>query len=45
MRIHDHITDLTGSTPLLRLTNYMSAHTLPATLLAKLEGMNPGGSA
>ena len=45
MRIHDHITDLTGSTPLLRLTNYTSAHALPATLLAKLEGMNPGGSA
>ena len=45
MRIHDHITDLTGATPLLRLTNYMSAHALPATLLAKLEGMNPGGSA
>ncbi|MBR3764946.1 MAG: cysteine synthase A [Clostridia bacterium] len=45
MRIHDHITDLTGATPLLRLTNYTAAHALPATLLAKLEGLNPGGSA
>ena len=45
MRIFDHITHLAGSTPLLRLTNYAAAHGLQATLLAKLEGMNPGGSA
>ncbi len=45
MRIHDHITDLTGHTPLLKLTNYMQRHAVPATLLAKLEGLNPGGSA
>jgi len=45
MRIFDHITDLTGGTPLLRLANYSAAHHLPATLLVKLEGLNPGGSA
>ena len=45
MRIYDHITDLTGHTPLLRLTNYTRDHELPATLLAKLEGLNPAGSA
>ena len=45
MRIHEHITDLIGSTPLLRLTNYTAAHQLPATLLAKLECFNPAGSA
>ena len=45
MRIFEHITDLIGSTPLLKLTNYMSAHALPATLLAKLECLNPAGSA
>lgn len=45
MRIYKHITELAGNTPLLRLTNYMAAHTLQATLLAKLEGLNPGGSA
>lgn len=45
MRIYDHITDLIGSTPLLRLTNYADVHQLPATLLAKLECFNPAGSA
>ncbi|MBE5797066.1 MAG: cysteine synthase A [Clostridiales bacterium] len=45
MNIIEHITDLVGHTPLLRLTNYMAAHDLPATLLAKLESMNPAGSA
>ena len=45
MNIHERITDLVGSTPLLKLTNYMSAHDLTATLLVKPEGLNPGGSA
>ena len=45
MKVYHHITDLIGHTPLLRLTNYTAAHALPATLLVKLEGMNPGGSA
>lgn len=45
MNIRNRITDLIGRTPLLRLTNYTAAHSLPATLLAKLECFNPGGSA
>lgn len=45
MRIYDHITDLIGHTPLLRLSSYSAAHKLPAVLLAKLESFNPGGSA
>jgi cysteine synthase A len=34
-----------GKTPLLELTNTEARHGLKATLLAKLEGMNPAGSA
>jgi cysteine synthase A len=45
MRVYQSITDLIGRTPLLALTNYAAAHQLPATLLAKLECFNPGGSA
>lgn len=45
MKVYHHITELIGGTPLLQLTNYTAAHALPATLLAKLECMNPGGSA
>ena len=45
MKIHTSITALIGHTPLLQLTNYTHTHALPATILAKLEGMNPGGSA
>ena len=45
MPIYQHITDLIGRTPLLHLTNYESAHQLPATILAKLECFNPAGSA
>ena len=45
MPIYDHITDLIGRTPLLRLTNYSQTHSIPATLLAKLECFNPAGSA
>jgi len=45
MKIAGSITELIGNTPLLELKNYMSRHDLPATVLAKLECMNPGGSA
>jgi cysteine synthase len=44
MRIYDHVTDLIGETPLIRL------HTLPkqvncgATIVLKLEGLNPAAS-
>ena len=45
MKIAGSITELIGNTPLLELKNYMSRHDLPAAVLAKLECMNPGGSA
>ena len=39
------VTGLIGRTPLLELRRYSAAHDLPAVLLAKLECMNPAGSA
>ncbi len=45
MKIYEQVTDLIGGTPLLKLTNYMKKNGLEATLLAKLEGFNPAGSA
>lgn len=44
MKIADRVTDLVGHTPLLRLRNYAQAHRLQATVLAKLEYLNPAGS-
>ena len=38
-------TELIGGTPLLELNNLRETHRLQAALLAKLEGMNPAGSA
>jgi cysteine synthase A len=38
------ITELVGNTPLLELTNYNKNHGLEATIVAKLEYFNPGGS-
>lgn len=43
MNIARDVTDLIGRTPLLELSRY--GRGLPATLLAKLECMNPAGSA
>lgn len=43
-KIYKSITEFVGHTPLLELTNYEKKHNLPATLLAKLEYMNPTGS-
>ena len=45
MARYQSVEQLIGSTPLLELRRYSSAHNLPATLLAKLEFLNPGGSA
>lgn len=45
MAIARDFTDLIGSTPLLELRRFASVYDLNATLLAKLEGMNPAGSA
>ena len=39
------VTELIGRTPLLELCNYERNHDLKAVLLAKLECMNPAGSA
>lgn len=38
--------ELIGNTPMLKLNHYMAAHNIEtATILAKLESMNPAGSA
>ena len=44
MKTYDRITDLIGSTPLLRLTNYIASNELDADIFAKLEYFNPAGS-
>ncbi len=45
MKVYEKLSDLIGSTPLLKLSNYMKAEKLDATVLAKLEYFNPAGSA
>ena len=45
MPIYRSVTELIGRTPMLELCNYERNHGLHATLLAKLECMNPAGSA
>jgi len=44
MKIYKKATELIGNTPLLELGNYEKAHDLQATILAKLEYLNPAGS-
>lgn len=44
MKVYEEITDLIGSTPLVKLKNYSSARKLEATILAKVEFFNPAGS-
>lgn len=44
MNIAHSVTDLIGRTPLLELARYGRDNALPATILAKLECMNPAGS-
>ena len=44
-RIYRSIEEMIGGTPLLQLGNYGKKHGLKANLLAKVEAMNPGGSA
>ena len=44
MSIYTKITDLIGHTPLLELVNYEREHSLEATLVAKVEMVNPAGS-
>lgn len=38
------LTDLIGNTPLLELANYNASKRLDATIIAKIESFNPGGS-
>ena len=45
MNIYRSVDELVGGTPLLELRNYEAAHGLKATLLGKLEYLNPTGSA
>ena len=45
MKIYSDITELIGSTPLMRLKNLENEYSLEATVLAKLEYFNPAGSA
>ena len=44
MKTYDTITDLIGSTPLLKLNRFAAAETLGAEVYAKLEYFNPAGS-
>lgn len=43
-RIYNQITELIGNTPLLIVRNYSKANDLEATILVKLEYLNPAGS-
>lgn len=43
-RIFSNITELVGGTPLVKVGNYSKAHELEATVLVKLEYLNPAGS-
>lgn len=43
-RIYENITELVGGTPLVKVSNYSKAHGLEATILVKLEYLNPAGS-
>ena len=43
-RIAKKLTDLIGNTPLLELENFNREHDTDATIIAKLEYFNPGGS-
>lgn len=44
MAIYRNVTELIGKTPLLELTKYEEKHGIQATILAKLEYLNPAGS-
>lgn len=45
MKIYKNFTELIGKTPLLALEKYKEKNNLKASILAKLELFNPGGSA
>ncbi|MBQ6672383.1 MAG: pyridoxal-phosphate dependent enzyme, partial [Spirochaetales bacterium] len=43
-RIFEDITQLVGKTPLVKVKNYSEGKDLAATILVKLEYLNPAGS-
>ena len=43
-KVYENITELVGGTPLVKVRNYSKAHDLEATVLVKLEYLNPAGS-
>ena len=45
MKIYNSVSEIIGKTPLLRLSGIEKEESLSGVLLAKLEGMNPAGSA
>ncbi len=45
LRIYNNITELAGNTPLVRLSSFSAKRNLNAEILAKLEYLNPAGSA
>lgn len=45
MGFYSSVTELIGKTPLLKLNNFESQNALAASVFAKLECFNPGGSA
>lgn len=44
MSYYNHISELVGNTPILKLNNYLAKHQLKANIFAKLEYFNPAGS-
>lgn len=42
--IYKSVTDLIGNTPLLEISKFSKSQNVEATILAKLESFNPGGS-
>ena len=45
MKIYKNISELVGNTPLVEVSNYAKENNCNATILCKLEGKNPAGSA
>ena len=45
MKIYKNISELVGNTPLVEVSNYAKENNCKATILCKLEGKNPAGSA
>lgn len=44
MTYNNHISELVGNTPILKLNNYVTKNQLKANIFAKLEYFNPAGS-